>query len=312
MKLVVLIPAYNEEQTIQKLIMEIPRKIYGVDKVEVLVVDDGSSDRTVELALNAGADKIVYHKKNLGVGAAFMTGIRNAITMEADIVVNLDADLQFDPKQIPELILPIITKQYEVVIGSRFLRKNNTFNYPKIKVFGNKVFTKLISCITQQKLTDTQTGFRAYSKEALLDIAVVNEFSYTQEVLIDLCMKGFKVDEIPVSVRYDNKRKSRVVKNIVTYTINSLIVIMRCVIFHRPVFSLGLLGFMLLIIGVYAKVITISNIFSVSSLLSSGLILLGIVSFMLAIICNVFTKRFAFAEKDIRHYLKENSNGTNY
>ena len=101
--------------------MSIPRKIHGIEKVEVLVVDDGSTDKTVELALNAGADKIISHKTNMGVGAAFMTGIRNAIKMGSDIVVTIDADSQFDSKQIPEMIVPILNEQLDVVIGSRFI-----------------------------------------------------------------------------------------------------------------------------------------------------------------------------------------------
>jgi len=122
--LVVLMPAYNEEANIEKAVLSIPRKIMGIKKVQVLVVDDGSTDKTAELALNGGADKVVSHKRNMGVGAAFMTGIRNAISMNADIVVTVDADSQFDYKQIPELIVPIQNHQLDVVIGSRFLMRD--------------------------------------------------------------------------------------------------------------------------------------------------------------------------------------------
>ncbi len=122
-KLVVLIPAFNEEENIEKIVLSIPRKLSGIDKVEVLVVDDGSEDKTAELALNGGADKVVSHKINRGVGAAFMTGIRNAISLNADLVVTVDADSQFDTKQIPELVIPILNKQFDVVIGSREMQK---------------------------------------------------------------------------------------------------------------------------------------------------------------------------------------------
>ena len=108
MKLVVLTPAYDEEKTIEKTILSIPRKISGVDKVEVLVINDGSTDNTVQMAMNGGADKIISHKNNMGVGAAFMTGIRNAISMQADLVVTLDADFQMDSNQTHDLVLPII------------------------------------------------------------------------------------------------------------------------------------------------------------------------------------------------------------
>ena len=143
MKLVVLIPAYNEENNIEKTIQSIPRKIMGTDEVRILVVNDGSTDNTVDCAANAGADKIVSHRQNSGVGAAFMTGIRNAIMMNAYIVVTVDADSQFDPNQIPELIIPILNHQADVVIGSRF-KKETPKNITRIKLFGNKIFSKLV------------------------------------------------------------------------------------------------------------------------------------------------------------------------
>ncbi len=302
MKLVVLIPAYNEEENIEKTILSIPRKIMGIDEVQILVVNDGSIDNTVDMAMNGGAEKIVTHKRNSGVGATFMTGIRNAISMNADIVVTLDADSQFDSRQIPEIVIPILNKQADVVVGSRFLN-GNPKKIPKIKLFGNKVFTKIVSWLVGQKFTDTQTGFRAYSSEALLNISVVNDFTYTQEVLIDLKLKGMKIVEIPVSVTYDDKRKSRVVKNIFTYTARSLSIITRTLLYHRPIFSFGLLGGLFIVGGVLGKVLTASNVLPINTSLTTGFVILGAVSFMMGIFASVVFRRQAFAEKDLRHYL---------
>jgi glycosyltransferase involved in cell wall biosynthesis len=304
MKLVVLIPAYNEEKNISDLILRIPRKISGIDKVDVLVINDGSRDKTVEFALNGGADNIISHKNNLGVGASFMTGIRNAISMNADIVVTLDADAQFDPKQIPELVIPIIDKQTDVVIGSRFY-DSNPKDIPKIKLFGNKIFTKIVSFALDQKFTDTQTGFRAYSKDALLMISVVNDFTYTQEVLIDLKFKGVKIIEIPVEVNYDSKRKSRVVKSIGGYSVRALSIIFKTIIFHRPLLAFGIFGSVLFGLGVLGKVLVLTKILWVSSELSTGLIILGMVGFMLGILANLIFKRQIFAERDLRHHIHE-------
>jgi len=299
-----MIPAFNEESTIERTILSIPRKIQGVDDVQVLVIDDGSNDKTVELALNAGADKIVSHHTNSGVGAAFMTGIRNAILKNVDIVVTIDADSQFDSKEIPNLIRPILNNQADVVIGSRFLKKMPT-NYPKIKTFGNRVFTRIVSWAAGQKFTDTQTGFRAYLKDVLLSISVVNEFTYTQEVLLDLKFKNFKIIEVPVSVYYNEKRKSRVVKNIFNYSSRVLSIILKSLVFHRPILAFGLFGMFLCGLGIIAKVFTIYKIIGVSAGLSTGFIILGIVSFMLGLFASMVFKRQAFSEKDLRHYVNE-------
>jgi len=309
-KLLVLIPAYNEEEKIEKTVLSIPRKLSGIDKVEVLVVDDGSEDKTAELAMNGGADKVVSHKRNRGVGATFMTGIRNAVSMNADLVVTVDADSQFDPNQIPELVNPILNKQFDVVIGSRFLA-GKPKKIPRIKFFGNKIFSKLVSGLIGQKITDSQTGFRAYSKEALLNISIVNDFTYTQEVLIDLKFKGMQIGEVPVLVSYDDKRKSRVVKSIFRYTTRALSIIIRTLTYHRPIFAFGLIGVTLIGGGILAKLLTISKIFMVNASFSTGFIILGAVSFMMGIFASVVFKRQAFAEMDLRHYVDQSNSFKN-
>jgi len=268
------------------------------------VIDDGSSDKTVEYALNAGADKIVSHGVNRGVGAAFMTGIRNAVSMNADLVVTIDADMQFDPVQIPSVILPLLNNQADIVIGSRFIKKIPS-NYSKVKLLGNKIFNKIISLSVGQKFTDTQTGFVAYSKDALLNISVVNELTWTQEVLIDMKYKGYKIIEVPVTFSYDPNRKSRVVKSIFDFSWKTLAIIIRSLTFHRPILTFGILGGILIGGGILAKILTITEIFGVSAGLSTGFIILGIVSGMLGLFASMVFKRQEFSEKDLRHYIKE-------
>jgi len=180
-------------------------------------------------------------------------------------------------------------------------------NIPRIKLIGNKIFTKIVSWLVGQKFTDTQTGFRAYSKEALLNVSIVNEFTYTQEVLLDLKFKGLRIGEIPVTVSYDEKRKSRVVKNIFSYSVRVLSIIIKTLTFHKPVLAFGLLGAILSSGGIIAKIFAVTDIFGISAGLSTGLIIMGVVSLMMGMFANVIFKRQAFAEKDLRHYLDKSN-----
>ena len=248
----VLLPAFNEEELISETIKRIPRKITGVEKVEILVVDDGSTDKTVDVALNAGADKVVSHQKNLGVASAFMTGIRNAISMKSDILVTLDADCQFPPEQISDFIIPILNNQYDVVSGARFVN-DIPDNYPKTKLWGNRIFSKMVSLVTGKKFLDTQTGFRAYSKDAILNISIISEYNFAQEVIIDLIFKGFKIGEVPVDVTFDSNRKSRIVRNIFSYSFKATSTIIRSLLYHRPILGFGLFGIFLCSMGIIAK-----------------------------------------------------------
>lgn len=308
-KLVVLIPAFNEEELIGKTIADIPRKILGIKTVEVLVVDDGSSDKTVEIALNAGADKVVSLGKNMGVASAFMTGVRNAISMKADLVVTLDADGQFPPKQVSEIIIPILNNQYDMVSGARFT-KDIPKDYPKTKLIGNKLFSKMVSMVVGQKFQDTQTGFRAYNRSALLNISIISEYNFAQEVVIDLTFKKFRLGEIPVKVLFDKNRKSRIVRNIFSYSSKALSTIIRSIFYHRPLMAFGLFGAFLCAGGIFAKILTISGTLPISDSLENGLIILGIVSFMMGLLANIVFKRQSFTEKDIRHYIEKFGNAS--
>jgi glycosyltransferase involved in cell wall biosynthesis len=297
MKLVILMLAYNEEERIAKTIMRIPRKIPNIDQVEILVVNDGSIDNTVDMAMNAGADKIISHKTNLGVGAGFMTGIRNSISLRADIVVTVDADGEANIDQIPDLINPILNNQFDVVVGTRFW-KGNPSTYKKLNYFGNQIFTKLVSFVAGHKFTDTQTGFRAYSKDAIENITVVNDFTYTQEVLLDLHFKKFRIGETPISFKH--REDSRLVHSVTRYTIRSLSIISSTLVYHRPIMAFGLFGILLSSVGIISKLISSIPIFiEINSTLSSGLILLGAVSFMIGLFAHVVFKRQAFSEKDL-------------
>jgi glycosyltransferase involved in cell wall biosynthesis len=205
MKLVVQIPALNEEATIGEVIDAIPRRIDGVNSVAVLLVDDGSTDRTVERALAHGADHVASHKHNRGLAVAFQTGIDTALRLGADIVVNIDADYQYPPDQIPALVEPILSGHADIVVGNRQVQQVPHFSPFK------RALEKLGSWVVRQAsgtaVPDAPSGFRAYSREAALRLFVMTDFSYTIDNLIQAGKRGLVVANIPV--RTNPTRPSR-------------------------------------------------------------------------------------------------------
>ena len=246
-KIIVQIPAYNEEATIARVIKDIPRKINS-HKVEVLVIDDGSSDKTSQVSKSAGAEHGIRNHRNLGLGVAFRKGIEYALKLGADIIVNIDADGQFNPKDIEHLIKPILENEADMVTTTRFLNKKPK-NMPYIKKWGNRRFTNLVSRITGQKFTDTQCGFRAYSREAALKLNLFGKFTYTQEAFIDLVEKGVQIKEVPLEVVYHKERKSNISGKLSRYGFKSLGIIARATRDTQPMTFFGFPGFVSFILG---------------------------------------------------------------
>jgi glycosyltransferase involved in cell wall biosynthesis len=252
LKLVVVIPAFNEEKTIKKVIKQVPTKIKGVGKIEIMVIDDGSTDRTITLAKQAGA-KVFSHPYNKGVGAAFQTGIEAALQAKADLVVNMDGDGQFDPQDIPQLINPILEGKAEFVTASRFLKKEYWPKMPWVKFWGNRLMVWLINFITKGHHTDVSCGFRAYSREAILRLNLFGSFTYTQETFIDLSQKEIKGLEVALRVR--GKRQygqSKVARNLWSYTVNTLAIIIRALRDYKPLKFFGLISGVLFLISIGA------------------------------------------------------------
>ena len=242
LKLVVLVPAFNEGNTVAKVIRLVPRKIIGISEVLVFLVDDGSTDNTVKEAYEAGVDFVVCHPVNQGVGQSFRDGVNKALEMGADILVNIDADNQHNPSDIPRLLTPILSEGFDVVVGSRYL-DGLKLDMPRIKAIGNNFFTRLVSWITGVRLTDTQSGFRAFSREAALKLNTYGKFTYTQESLIQLAIKGLKIKEVPINV---NRRdgKSKVVRHWYSYGLRAIGTIIRSLKDYRPLFFFGTLALM--------------------------------------------------------------------
>ena len=247
MKLIIYMPALNEEEGISDVIKSLPKKIEGIDEIKVLVVDDGSTDDTAKKAKQSDAD-VVSHNVNKGVGSAFQSAVQYALENEADILVSIDADRQFNSEQIPEIIQPILKDKADMVTGNRF-EDGMPKDMPKSKYWGNTQMSRLISIISGQKFRDVSCGFRAYNREALLRLNLFGAFTYTQETILDMVFKGLRIVEFPVDVIYFKDRKSRVAGSIVKYAFRTSQIILTTLKDYKPMLFFGGMGGICLAVG---------------------------------------------------------------
>lgn len=249
MRLIVNIPAYNEEEKIGETIQRIPRSYPGIDEVVVQVIDDGSRDRTVEVAKEAGADFVYSNVVNRGIGKTFRHAVNRALENGADIMANIDADGQFDPNDIEKIIRPILDGKADLVSADRF-SEHKAENIPFVKDTLNRLAARIIGSFMNTPISDLTCGFRGYSRETLLRLNLPGGFTYTQEVIIDAIGKDLKVLWVPVKVTYFAGRKSRVVKSIGNYIKNSAKIIMKAVRDVRPLKFFGIPGIVLIIAAI--------------------------------------------------------------
>jgi len=250
LSLVVTIPALNEAATVAEVIGAIPRDISGVESVDVVVIDDGSTDDTAKVAAEAGA-KVVSFSYNKGLGAAFGQGLRTALGLGADIIVNIDADGQFNPQDISKLLLPIIEGRADMVTASRFADDDLIPEMPWIKKWGNQVGANVVNKLSGQKLCDVSCGFRAYSRDAALRATLLGGHTYTHEVILDLALRGLRIVEVPVKVIGVRKvGKSRLTENLWKHCLNSLLIILRAYRDYRPTRVFGAISLVFLLLAV--------------------------------------------------------------
>jgi glycosyltransferase involved in cell wall biosynthesis len=233
-KLLVIMPALNEAATISAVIARVPRQIPGIDQVDVLVVDDGSTDDTVKLAREAGAS-VISHGKNRGVGSAMQTGLDAAIRRGVDYAVNVDSDGQFAPEDMLKLLEPLIAGKADFATASRFKDRTLVPGMPRVKLFGNWGMAKIVSAIVKQEFRDVSCGFRAYTRETLLQLVLSGMFTYTQEMFLLLGQKGIRMVEVPMVVRGVREHgKSRVASNLFVYAQRTAGIIFSCVRDYSP------------------------------------------------------------------------------
>jgi len=262
LKLVILIPAFNEEKTISDVIKSIGTSFPKINEIEVLVIDDGSTDKTADVARSCGA--LVYSfTQNKGLAKAISYGFSKARERKADILVILDADNQYDPNEIPLLLDPILEKKADIVLGDRKIMKLD--HMPLQKKIGNKLSSRVVSKLMGQRINDAQTGFRAFNQDAINKLHIFSGYTYTQETLLQAKYKGLKILEVPVAFRRRND-KSRLISNIFTYAFRTISLIASTIIFYKSFKFFGILTVILFGIGVGLSVFLLNHFYTTGNI----------------------------------------------
>jgi glycosyltransferase involved in cell wall biosynthesis len=239
LRLLVMIPALDEEDTVGDVVRGVPAEIPGIGSIEVVVVDDGSTDDTAQRAQAAGA-RVIAHPVRRGVGAAFHTGIAAALESGADLIVSIDADGQFDPADIPALVEPVCSGRADFASASRFADPTLTPEMPAAKLWGNRVMSRLIGGLAGERFHDVSCGMRCYSRRAALQLHLLGRFTYTQEVFLNLTFKDLRIVEVPIRVRGEREfGESRVANNLWRYAARAALIIFRSYRDYHPMRLFG-------------------------------------------------------------------------
>ena len=246
MKLIIQIPCFNEENTLEETFNDLPKQINGIDKIEYLIIDDGSTDNTVQKARELGINHIVSFKQNKGLARGFMAGIDACLHLGADIIVNTDADNQYCGEDISKLVQPILDNKADIVIGERPIDETEHFSWKKKKLqhFGSWV----VRVASNTKVPDAPSGFRAYSRDAALRLNVVNQYTYTLETIIQAGQNKTAITSVPIRTNPET-RKSRLFKSMWSYCKRSASVITRSFMMYKPLKFFCSIGAVLLLIG---------------------------------------------------------------
>ena len=246
MKLIIQIPAYNEEISLPLTLSSISRQYEGIDEVEILVINDGSTDRTQYIAEEYGVEHILTMRSNMGLAKAFTLGIQYCIDAGADIIVNIDADNQYNADDIGKLIWPIVNNKADIVIGRRPVERIKHFSL--LKKILQRIGTKVVKLLSSTGTGDAPSGFRAFSRKAAMMMNVFDNYTYTIETIMQSKAKGLTIESVPIRTN-DGFRKSRLVKNLFDYVKNSAFTVLRMFIIYRPFRFFAIIGGLLFLAG---------------------------------------------------------------
>ncbi len=307
MKLIIQIPCYNEEASLPITLNALPKQISGIDEIEILVIDDGSTDKTVEVAKANGVQHIVSMPHNCGLAKAFVAGINGALAQGADIIVNTDADNQYCADDIEKLVRPILNKEADIVIGTRPV--SNISHFSLLKKALQKLGSWVMRRISSTQVEDAPSGFRAFSRAAALQINIFDNYTYTLETIIQARAKGLQLVCVPINVNPD-LRKSKLVRNMFDYIKRSVFTMLRMFIIYRPFRFFSILASLFFISGLliglrflYYYVFSSGSGHIQSLILSAILIITSVQIGVIAILSELFSINRKLLE-DIQRRIK--------
>lgn len=308
MKLIIQIPCLNEESTLPVTIADLPKKIEGIDIIEYLIIDDGSTDRTIEVAKQLGVKHIVSFPQNRGLAHAFEAGIQRCLKEGADIIVNTDGDNQYKGQDIEKLVLPILKGKADVVVGDRQTAKIAHFS--AVKRFLQWLGTFVTNRLANTNINDAVSGFRAFSREAAANLNILTNFSYTTESLIQLGHKRFAIVSVPIGTN-DKLRVSRLFKSIPHFLTNQVSTIIRVYSHYRALKIFSLLGLIVTLPGMLGIIrfiyyyLNSSGSGKIQSLvISVMLILIGVVIILVGILADMISNNRKLIEKILANQLE--------
>lgn len=300
MKLIVQIPCLNEEDTLGATIRDIPKAIEGIDTVELLVIDDGSTDRTCEVAKAAGVHHVLRNKRTMGLAKSFARGLDQCITLGADVIVNTDGDNQYCGADVALLVQPIIEGRADVVVGDRQTSRLKHFSPSKrlLQRFGSFI----VRTFSGVRVPDAVSGFRAISREAAMQLNIVSSFSYTIEMLIQVGHKGMAVTSVPIRAN-PATRESRLFRSVFRFVERSGTTLIRMYAMYRPLKLFATLGLVIALVGMIPILrflydfIFVSGHGKIQSLvIGSALLTIGVLTFLLALIADLMNDNRALIE----------------
>ena len=308
MKLIIQIPCFNEEETLGMTIRDLPRSIPGIDEIEYLIIDDGSSDRTAQVARELGVQHVVRFRRNKGLAKGFMAGLDACLHLGADIIVNTDADNQYCGADIEKLVQPILEGRADIVIGERPIDQTEHFSKKKKKF--QHLGSWVVRVASGTDIPDAPSGFRAYSRDAALRMNVTNEYTYTLETIIQAGHDKIAMSSVPIRTNGET-RPSRLFSSMWKYMRRSASVIVRSFIMYRPLKFFLVLGAVLLLIGLVLDIRFLVYFFGgdgsghvQSLILASTMMLMGVLTMMIGVIGDLIASNRKILE-DVQYRVRK-------